>query len=419
MVETLTDLILLEEAQSHNPSDEVGTGRVRAVWKPKGLCVSDCRQENLEPPLDCSVKPLKSFRRDLDMTRNKLALLMALILGVGAIAGGIVYAQESASTAPMALLTDDDQDPANADRTFSILLAGGTFLGVGTEDISKENMGRYGMREVRGVGVTQVMKDSPAEKAGLKKDDVILRFEGESVTSARKLSRLVNESAPDQTVRITISRGGAEQEISATLTRHNLNATLGAAIQGDVIRGIEKDWPKDWPQIKTGDGNFVFNFGANRRIGVSTQTLTKQLADYFGAKDGGLLITSVSENSPAAKAGLKAGDIITAVDGEKVDSSGDIVRAINKKAEGEISLTILRDHNTRTVNLTPEKSKEPTILSPGTMGSRRIVIPSVSVPAIPEMNIEIPRIVIPATPKIDVTVPRAPRVRTGSRVIII
>jgi C-terminal processing protease CtpA/Prc len=350
------------------------------------------------------------------MTRNKLALIMALIIGVGAIAGGIVYAQEAASTAPLALLDDNDQEPANADKSFSILLAGGTFLGVGTEDISKENMGRYGMREVRGVGVTQVVKDSPAEKAGLKKDDVILRFDGESVTSARKLSRLVNESAPDQTVRITISRGGAEQEVSATLSQQSMKNLMGAQIREDVLKGIEKDWP----QIKSGDGNFVFNFGANRRIGVSTQTLTKQLADYFGAKDGGLLITSVSENSPAAKAGLRAGDVITAVDGEKVDSSGDIVRAINKKDDGEISLTVLREHSVLTVRLTPEKSKEPTIVRPGAVGTRRIVIPSVQLPAIPEMNIEIPRIVIPATPRIDVTVPgRAPRARTGSRVIII
>ncbi len=350
------------------------------------------------------------------MTRNKLALIMAVIIGVGAIAGGIVYAQEAAATAPLALLDDNDQEPANADKTFSILLAGGTFLGVGTEDISKENMGRYGMREVRGVGVTQVVKDSPAEKAGLKRDDVILRFDGESVTSARKLSRLVSESSPDQSVRITISRGGAEQEISATLSKQNMKNLMGAGIRDDVLKDIEKDWP----QIKAGDGNFVFNFGANRRIGVSTQTLTRQLADYFGAKDGGLLITSVSENSPAAKAGLRAGDVITAVDGEKVNSSGDIVRAINKKEDGEISLTILREHNSMTINLTPEKSKEPTIIRPGTIGNRRIVIPSVQVPAIPEMNIEIPRIVIPATPRIDVTVPgKAPRARTGSRVIII
>jgi membrane-associated protease RseP (regulator of RpoE activity) len=349
------------------------------------------------------------------MTRNKLALVLALILGVGAIAGGIVFAQES--TAPQAAL--EAQEPATADRSFSFLIDGGAFLGVGTEDISKENMGRYGMREVRGVGVTQVIKDSPAEKAGLKKDDVILRFDGESVTSTRKLSRLVSESSADQTVRITISRGGGEQEVSATLAKHNMSNLLGASIRDDVFKSIEKGFPeirqKDWPQ--SGDGPFFFSFGGGRRIGVSTQPLTKQLADYFGAKDGGVLITSVNENSPAAKAGLKAGDVITAIDGEKVDSSGDITRSINKKQDGEISLTILRDRSTRTVNLTPEKSKEPTVLRPGTIGGQRIMIPSI---AIPEINVEVPRIVIPATPRIEVIRPqRAPRVRTGSRVIII
>jgi C-terminal processing protease CtpA/Prc len=357
------------------------------------------------------------------MTRNKLALAMASILAVGVIAGGIAYAQESST--PLAALMDmEDQEPATTDRSFSILLDGGAFLGVGTEDISKENMGRYGMREVRGVGVTQVMKDSPAEKAGLKKDDVILRFDGESVTSARKLSRLVGESSADQTVRITISRGGAEQEVSATLSKHNMANLLGAGIKDEILRGMGKDFPQinsgDWPQIDSGDGNFIFSFGGTRRIGVSTQTLTKQLADYFGAKDGGVLITSVTDNSPAAKAGLKAGDVITAVDGEKVTSAGDISRAINKKQDGEVSIAILRDRNTHTINLTPEKREQPNIMRPGTIGTRRIMIPSIQVPAIPEMNIEIPRIVIPATPKIEVNVPpRAPRARSGARVIII
>jgi serine protease Do len=354
------------------------------------------------------------------MTRNKLALILVLILGVGAIAGGIVYAQDSA--APLAALAA--QEPANPDRSFSFIMNGGAFLGVGTEDISKENMGRYGIRDVRGVGVTQVIKDSPAEKAGLKKDDVIIRFDGESVTSTRKLSRLVNESSADQTVRITISRGGAEQEVSATLAKPKMGNLLSASIRDDVFKSIEKSFPemnsKGWPQAQSGDGPFVFSMGANRRIGVSTQNLSKQLADYFGAKDGGVLITSVSENTPAAKAGLKAGDVITAIDGEKVDSSGDITRAINKKQEGEISLTVIRDHSTKSVTLTPEKSKEPTILRPGTIGTRRVVIPSIQVPAVPAINVEIPQIVIPATPRIEVTVPKqAPRVRTGSRVIII
>jgi membrane-associated protease RseP (regulator of RpoE activity) len=346
------------------------------------------------------------------MSRNKLSLILAVVLGIGAVAGGIVYAQE----ASMAVL--DTQDPSNNDRAFSILLDGGAYLGVGTEDVSKENMSRYGMREVRGAGITQVMKDSPAEKAGLRKDDVIVRFEGEAITSARKLTRLVTESAPDQTVRLTISRGGVEQEVSAVLGKHDFKNLLGATMKDDILRGVGKDWPKDWPQVNTGDGNFVFNFGANRRIGVSTQGLSKQLADYFGAKDGGVLITSVTADSPAAKAGLKAGDVITAIDGEKVDSPGDITRTLNKKQDGEIALTVLRDHSSRTVNLTPEKVKDPMILRPGTVGTRSIVVPSIEIPAIPAINIAIPKIVIPATPRIDVTVPTTPA-KVRSRVVII
>ena len=360
------------------------------------------------------------------MTPKKLALIVALVLGVGLIAGAIAYAQQP--FAPDALLEAQEPSTPEAARAFTFTMDGGVFLGVSVEDISKENMSRYGLREVRGVGVTQVVKDSPAEKAGLKKDDVILRFDGESVTSARKLTRLVSEASADQTVRLTISRGGSEQELSATLAKHDFGGllrtrmgkdVLRGQIENDVLRGIEKDFPKI-ELGNMGDGNFVFAFGGNRRIGVSTQPLTKQLADYFGVKDGGLLITSVNENSPAAKAGLKAGDVITAVDGEKVTSAGDISRASSKKEDGPVSLTIIRDHNTQTITVTPEKNPERTLMRPGTIGTRRIVIPSIQVPAVPEMNIQIPRIVVPATPRIDVTVPsRAPRAMTRPHQIII
>lgn len=364
------------------------------------------------------------------MTPKKLALIIVLVLGVGVIAGGLAYAQQA--VAPEALLEAQEPSTVEAPRAFTFMMDGGTFLGVSVEDISKENMSRYGMREVRGVGVTQVVKDSPAEKAGLKKDDVILRFEGESVTSARKLTRLVGEASADQAVRLTISRGGSEQEVSATLGKHDgMQNVFGGAMSPGVLRGT---MPPDilrgttlFPmkidpgmiQINPGEGGFAFAFGS-RRIGVSTQPLTKQLADYFGVKDGGLLITSVNDNSPGAKAGLKAGDVITAVDGEKVTSPGDVSRAISKKEDGAVSLTIIRDRNTRTITVTPEKNPERTLMGPGTTGARRIVIPSIQVPVVPEMNIQIPRIAIPATPQINVTVPsRAPRVVTRSHQIII
>jgi len=101
--------------------------------------------------------------------------------------------------------------------SFQLLADGGGFLGIYAEDVNKENMAQYGLRDARGVGITEVVKDSPAEKAGLRKGDVVLRFDGEAVSSVRKLNRLVSEVAPDHKVSLSISRGGADQEVSVAI----------------------------------------------------------------------------------------------------------------------------------------------------------------------------------------------------------
>src|SRR4051794_24703342 len=185
------------------------------------------------------------------MSRKKLTLIISLfVVSISVIAGGLVYAQESSAPEVRAfrsLVDDDDvviRDLQDPEKNFTFFLDGGAYLGISTEDVSKENMARYGMHDVRGVGVTEVMKDSPAEKAGVRKDDVILRFDGESVTSVRKLTRLVSESSADQTVRLTISRGGAEQEVTATLSKRDFNGLLRGKINDEVWKGVEKDWPR-------------------------------------------------------------------------------------------------------------------------------------------------------------------------------
>jgi len=277
------------------------------------------------------------------------------------------------------------------------------------------------MREVRGVGVTEVVKDSPAEKAGLRKGDVIVGFNGEAVTSTRKLNRLVNESAPDQNVRLRIARGGSEQEVSATLgKRDDFNRVWNEKTRTEMREKMEK-MRKDMPaKIKSENGTWTINMGGYRRLGISTQTLTKQLADYFGVSEG-ILVTSVVENSAAAKAGLKAGDVITAVDGEKVDSPGDITRAISKKEDGPVTLTIVRDRSSRSITVTPEKP-------PAGSGAdlRTIVIPRIEIPTIPAITVTTPQtqvvtpqIVVPSTPDINITVPRQPVRIVRPRVVII
>ncbi len=377
--------------------------------------------------------------------KKAFCFLVSLLLTCGA-----VMAQQAAPAQP-----DSPAMPAVPGEplgAFSLFVEGGSFLGVYAEDINKENMARYGLREARGVGITQVVKDSPAEKAGLKKDDVILRFEGDSVTSVRKLNRLVSEVAPDQNVRLGISRGGSEQEVSVTIGKRDqsLNAFnrlegLGAdgfkGLEGlqklDGFKGLEglKDFkgpgPQVWKWEGQGPGNdgFLFALGNNRRMGVSTVQLTKQLGDYFGIADGkGVLVTSVSDGSPAAKAGLRAGDVITTVDGEMIEGPGDLSRAVNKNKDGDVTVVVIRDKKQRTFKVTPEKNQSQ-IFRPGRVANQRairdqiraavrrgaangqVVIPNIVIPAIPAVNISTPRIEMPVIPEIRIAIPPMPKVR--------
>jgi len=338
--------------------------------------------------------------------KYSFSLLLALILAAGA-----AVAQEPAPPP-----TPPDEP---SDQTFSFFIDGGSFLGIYAENVSRENMGRYHMSQVRGVGVTQVIKDSPAEKAGLRKDDVILRIDGENVSSVRKLNRLVSELAPDQSVRVSFSRGGAEQEVTATVAKRS-----NQSFAGDLMPGVPRVWKWEAPDSKSfklapfnrgdlfdKDGDMWFSLGNSRRIGVSTMELTKQLADYFGITGGkGVLVTSVTDDGPAAKAGVRAGDVITAIEGEAVDSPGDISRAINRKKDGDVTLTIIRNKSQQTIRVTPSEARPAGTLDRPQVG-RRIVIPRVQ---IPDIEIAMPDVVVPAVsiPSININMPRikvAPR----------
>ena len=301
--------------------------------------------------------------------------------------------------------------PDEPENTFSFFMDGGGFLGVYGEDISRENMAHYHLNDPRGVGITQVMNDSPAQKAGLHQNDVILRIDGDNVTSVRKLNRLVSEIAPDHSVKITISRNGSEQEVTATIGKRK-----NPIVAGDLFKQEPKVWKFEGPmfgQLPNNGDDLTFMFGNSRRIGVSTVELTKQLADYFGIADGrGVLVTSVSDDGPAAKAGLKAGDVITAVDGKAVDSPGDIARLINRKKDGEVSLTVIRNKSQQTFRVTPSQGSLGRTVN-GDMArkirdqvrdqirdqvGRQIVIPRIEFPdvniAVPAINIQVPRVKI-------------------------
>ncbi len=334
-----------------------------------------------------------------------IGLLTVLILTTGLAAG-----QQPAPAPP--------EPPEEFGNTFSLMIDGGGFLGVYGEDINNENIGRYRLSQARGVGITRVVQGSPAEKAGLRKDDVILRLDGENVTSVRKLNRLVSEIAPDHSVRITISRNGAEQELTATIGKRK-----SPSFVRDFGGPESRTWKFEGPLFEHGDlfnnkgllnnnGDLTFMLSNSRRIGVSTMQLTKQLAEYFGIANGrGVLVTAVTDDGPAAKAGVKAGDVITAIDGEEIDSPGDVSRVISRKKEGDVTLTVIRNKSQQTIRVTPREGGG---FSGGFIRpqvGRRIVIPRIQ---FPDVNIAMPQIQIPVVPSININLPRirvAPRIR--------
>lgn len=277
----------------------------------------------------------------------------------------VAYAQEK-DKAPKTKVAD-------AKKAYSLAFSGGSYLGVEIKEVTKKNFAELGLSEVRGVGVSKVIADSPAEKAGLAAGDVIVAFNGEAVTSSRKLRRLISEVAPDHKAKLTVLRGGSEVALEVTVgKRPGLRFSQGnfvftvpdAPIPPNVVI------PKI-PEIRiapggSGKSSYVFSIGQRRTIGIGVGTMTKQLGEYFGVENGeGVLVNKVVKDSPAERAGLEAGDVIVEVNGKAVKGRGGLVKAINAEKEGDITLTFIRDKNRQTVTVTPEKSKGPALLYDG------------------------------------------------------
>ncbi len=298
-------------------------------------------------------------------------------------------------------------------QAFSMSFDGdGGYLGIQSVEVTKENFSKFGLREVRGVAVEKIIDGSPAQTAGLLNGDVIVKFNGDDVTSTRKLSRLIGEVAPDHQAKLTVVRNGDDREITITAgKRPEPKFEFGGftpPVPGLLCRpGVPPtaDFPElpplpEAPLFRSYPGDdrsvVVFRGSSGRRIGVSVTDLTKQLSDYFGVSNG-VMVTDVRENFPAAKAGLKAGDIIVEADGKNVNGDVDLIRAITGKKEGDVTLTIVRDHNRQTINITPEEVKgafntlfetpEGVPLQPG---SFKFAQPATPAPPVPLNRITVP-----------------------------
>jgi len=194
------------------------------------------------------------------------------------------------------------------------------FLGVRVEKMSIDDRDEFGVKS--GVLVVKVLKDTSAEKAGLKKYDVIRFFNSVKIHRPEDLTEEVRKSKPGSRVKLLIVRDGKEKGIKVTLGKLD---KMGYGF-------------KDFGE------NIIRSFGRGAFLGVRLQSLDNDLASYFGIKkDGGALVIKSDKGSPAEKAGIKSGDVIIMVDKEKIRNGDDLLKTIKKYKPGnKVKLTILR-----------------------------------------------------------------------------
>jgi serine protease Do len=197
------------------------------------------------------------------------------------------------------------------------------------------------LRDTTGVEITRVEEGSPAEKAGLKPNDVVLEFNGQHVEGMEQFGRLVRETPGGREVKLVISRNGDSQTVVATVAARKVRA----------FGGNIKELLPEMPEIRMPDMPQMFSVWRSPVLGVEAEALGSQLAAFFGVKEG-VLVRSVLKDSAAEKAGIKAGDVITKVDGAAVTTPNELSSAVHSASSKKtFAVELIRDHKAVSVNV--------------------------------------------------------------------
>jgi len=223
-----------------------------------------------------------------------------------------------------------------------------SMIGVRLADVTADDVKALKLPRAEGAIVESVNPNSPASAAGLRARDVIVEFDGERVRSALHLTRVVAETPVGRDVTFSVIRDGKKTEMHIKTEAGSwFDPRFGGILDSGQMRGLgqeigrqARDMTRNLPEIVDGARAGLTPRG---RLGVSVQPLGPELADYFGVKSG-VLVVSVQKASAADKAGLRAGDVITAVDGHSVSSAPELIDALPKDAGNhDVSLTVTRE----------------------------------------------------------------------------
>jgi serine protease Do len=227
---------------------------------------------------------------------------------------------------------------------------GGSYIGVGLAEVDAVRAKELKLREERGVEITWVEQDSPAEKAGLKKGDVVLEYNGQRVEGIEQFSRFVRETPVGREAKLLVSRDGATQTLAVKIGARKSSGLSTFSATPRLLLPEKMTIPDEfWGRIEAPRMSW-----RSSMLGVEGESLSGQLAAYFGVKEG-VLVRNVASGSPAEKAGMKAGDVITKVDDSMVTSPSEVSAALRQRGERKtVQVTLMRDRKAMTLSVNLE-----------------------------------------------------------------
>lgn len=216
------------------------------------------------------------------------------------------------------------------------------FLGIIPAEVTSDVAADYGLKGPgTGVLVSGVTSNSPAEKIGLRENDIIVKMNAAAITGPEELRTQLAKFKPSDKVDMVYLRGGKEKKAEVELAE-----APGAFKFGEKEWSRAKDLALNIPSFEWHGKGEKAPFA-----GIVTQKLSEGLASYF-AVEKGALISEVVKDSPAEKAGLKAGDVITKIGEVDVEDEGDVRKAIRKHDIGdEVDFFIRRDKTPMTIKV--------------------------------------------------------------------
>ena len=242
------------------------------------------------------------------------------------------------------------------------------YLGVDLRDVSQDELNALKLKDAHGAEIVMVDHDAPAGKAGLREHDVVLQMNGQAISSKEQISRMLHESAPGKTITLVISRDGMQMTVTAQMSsheevdreawEHHLLAPDPDADDSAADAGATAAPSQPAPRVRAGNSFIGSVLPTSTYTGAMLEKIPAQLADYFGAAGGhGLLVSSVKPNSPAALAGLHAGDVVVRANDRPVTSTGDWTKAIKTSKGKPFNVVVMRDKKQQTLTLAPDSHK--------------------------------------------------------------